>query len=252
MMPGRRLAATAVVALLALAGATACQTDPAVAAYVGDTEIRQERVDDIVTQLRDTFQGELDEELAGLAEQLDEAGLADFRHGGQQRIDERVMELRDQTVEMLILREAAGQYVEEEGLSVPEPAPEVFAEGLELPEDHVFVELFAEFWAMMTALASHAEPAEATEEDQREVYDNLRFQDQPLPQPFEEVQPFLTEQALAEPVGFRDLLQQVVADADIRVQPGYDLVYQVPVTIGQASSYLSVPISESSSVVDAD
>src|SRR5690242_8237679 len=52
MQRARRFASMAVVTSLALAGLTACRSGPAVAAYVGDTRITEDRVEQIWADAR--------------------------------------------------------------------------------------------------------------------------------------------------------------------------------------------------------
>lgn len=251
MKPWRRLAAAVVLGVLALGGVAACQSNPAVAAYVDDTTISQERVEEVTTELRATFEQELADELAGVEGELNSDELAEREATGQQRIGEQVSTMQSRTLEMMVLTEAGNRYAEREQVSIPEPAFEALGEQLGLPADHSLTHVYAEFWAVMTALTRHAEPAPVTEADQREVFAHLTVGGQPVTESFEELQPFLTDEVLGQQVGLRNLLMQVVDEADIRINPAYDLVYQVPVTIGQAESWLGVPISEPSSVVDA-
>jgi hypothetical protein len=49
---------------------------------------------------------------------------------------------------------------------------------------------------------------------------------------------------LGEAVGMRDLLADVVERADVRVNPEYDLVYRVPVRLGElGETWLGLPLS---------
>jgi hypothetical protein len=103
---------------------------------------------------------------------------------------------------------------------------------------------------VLNTVNAQAQPAAPSEADQREVYRNLLVDGEPLQDPFEEVQQFFTEEAIGTAVGARDLLARVIADEDVTINPKYRLVHQVQVTIGQAQSWLGVPLSEPSPVVD--
>jgi hypothetical protein len=254
MMPGRRLVAVAALALLAPVGLAACQSDPAVAAYVGDTEISEERVTGVVSALRTSYQTELEDELAGLAERdFDEEQITDFRSQGRDEINRQLADARDRILLFLVLTEVSRAYVAGDGLEFPEPDRPGVAEQQDLPEDHPYVEVVADFNAVVgTVLQAQVSPGEPTEEDQREVYENIRVDGQPVDVPFEDVQQFLTADVLAIPIGIRDLMVTMLEEVEVRVQPGYELEYQVPVSIGGASSWLGVQISEASSVRSAD
>jgi parvulin-like peptidyl-prolyl isomerase len=253
MMPGRRLTAVIALGLLALTGLVACRSDPAVAAYVGDTEITERQVDEVVTALRSSFEAELETELEALEGTASEETIAEHR---QQRLDAMAAQLlvaRDRVAVFFVLNEAGSRYVAAESLALPEPPVAEAAQALApLPEDHPYVLLIADFLAVTRALQEVATPVEPSGADRREVYENLRLNDQPVDVPFEEVAPLLTADLLAGPVGVRDLLRTVLERADVRVQPGYDLVYEVPVQVSAATSFLGVRISEPSAVVDAD
>lgn len=253
MMSGRRLVTAAALGLAALVGLSACQSDPAVAAYVDDTEISTARVNGVVDALRVAYEGELEDELANLAEMdIDEAQIADYRAEGRREIDERLSTARDRVLMFLVLTEAGERFAATEEFEPPESDLAGIAESQELPEDHPYVAVLADFSAVVgAAVQAGAEPTEPTEEDQQEAFENMRIEGQPVDAPYEEVEPFLTAEALSGPVGVRNLLAELVGTVEVRVQPGFDLVYQVPVQVGPATSYLGVQISEPSSVVDA-
>lgn len=253
MMPGRRLAAAAVLAVLASVGLAACQADPAVAAYVGDTEISEERVGGIVDALRTSYQAELEDELANLAEQdFDEETLTGFRADGRDEIDSQLADARDRVLMFLILTEVSVRFAEGEEAGFPDPDLAGVAEQQDLPEDHPYVEVLADFNAIVgTVLQTRTEAAEPTEADQREAFENIPAETREGVE-FEDVQQFLTAEVLGIPVGMRDLIERMVEEADVRVQPGYDLEYQVPVALGGVNTYLAVEISEPSSVRDPD
>lgn len=256
MMPGRRrLAAVAALGLLATGGLAACQSDPAVAAYVGDTEIRTKRVEAVVDALRTSYRGELDDELAGMADGGDtsEEQLSEYRSAGGEEIDSRLSDARDRVLMFLVLTEAGTKYADAEQVELPEPDLASAAQNQELPEDHPYVQVIADFSAVVGAVVqAQAEPGEPTAEDQREAFENLQVQGEAVDVTFEEVQQFLTPEVLAGPVGVRDVLSTVVDHSEVRVQPGFDLVYPVPVQLGQATSHLEVQISEPGPVRDAD
>jgi len=218
-MSRRLLAAVAVGALL-MTGLAGCRADRNVAAYVGDTEITEARVDEVMTSIRDVAPAEA--------------------YG----------EIRGRVVEMLVLTAAGTGYAETAGVQIPEPAPEEFADQLGLPVENAYVQVLSGFLAVLNTVNGRAQSTAPSEADQREVYRNLLFNGEPLQDPFEEVQRFFTEEAIGTAVGTRDLLTEVIADGDVTVNPKYRLVHQVQVTIGQAQSWLGVPLGEPSPVID--
>lgn len=220
-MNARRLPVVAVLGLLAAGGLVACRADPAVAAYVDDQRITEAEVDDVMAELGEVV--------------ADPAQLAT---------------LRDQVVEMRVLTEVTGRYAEQEGLAVPEPDPARIGGEIGLAPEHPYVQVAAGFAAAMEALRGSVAPVPPTDADQREVYDQLAAQG--LTVPFEQVRPDLNEQLLGEPVALRNLLIEVVARADIQLNPRYDLVHQVPIPVGDAQVGLGVPLGQSAVVERAD
>src|SRR5690606_19082359 len=137
---------------------------------------------------------------------------------------------RQDLMTMLVVTEAGRRYAAAEGLTVPPGPVAAYAEALDLPTNDPYVVAQAEFRAVMDALRPTAAPVEPSPADQREIYDHLREQGLRVP-PFDQVQPFLTGEQVAQAVGIRDLVATVVARADVRVQPGYELVYRQPVAL---------------------
>jgi hypothetical protein len=216
----RRLLAGVAVGALFVTGLAGCRADRNVAAYVGDTQITEARVDTVMGSIRDAAPAEA--------------------HG----------EIRGRVVEMLVLTEAGTSYAETAGVQIPEPTPEEFAGQLGLPADNAYVQVVAGFLPVLNTINAQAQSTAPSEADQREVYDNLLFNGEPVQDPFEEVQQFFTQEAIGTAIGTRDLLTQVVADGDVTINPRYRLVHQVQVTIGQAQSWLGVPLGRPSPVVD--
>jgi hypothetical protein len=218
-MSRRLLAAVAAGALL-VTGLTGCRADRNVAAYVGDARITEARVDEVMASIRDAAPAEAQGEIRG------------------------------RVVEMLVLTAAGTSYADAAGVQVPEPAPDEFAGQLGLPADNAYVQVVSGFLPVLNTINAQAQSTAPSEADQREVYDNLLFNGEPVQDPFEEVRQFFTQEAIGTAVGARDLLTDVVADSDVAINPRYRLVHQVPVTIGQAQSWLGVPLGDPSPVVD--
>jgi DNA primase large subunit len=242
----------AVALLLALAGGLAglagCtdggdgdQWDDAVAAYVGTVAITEAEVDAVAADLRSELGEEIENELARLAGDMDEAQLTEHERQRYGELDEQIAVTRTRIIEMRILTEAGRAYVREEGLALPEPAIEFQAGELELDVDSAYVRVVAEFFAVMAVVQEQIEPTAPTEADQREIHDHL-VADGLTTVPFEEAREVLNQEVLGEPVGIRNLLRNIVERADVRVKPDYDLVYRVPVTLGSSETWLGLPL----------
>jgi hypothetical protein len=250
-MRSSRFPAWALLGALALAGLAGCTDDgdpwdETVAAYVGEVTITEAEVDAVIDQLRAAIGGELERELARLAEEMDEEELAAHREERFGQLEDQVAVTRVRVIEMRILTTAADEYIAEQGLAppdVPQTAYDQQANDLGLPADHVYVRLVTDFLATLTVLQGSAEPAAPTEADQREVYDNLVAEGLTTV-PFEEARAVLTQDLMGQQVGMRNLLADVVDGAEVRVSPAYDLVYRVPVPVGSAESWLALPLGE--------
>jgi parvulin-like peptidyl-prolyl isomerase len=249
-MDVRRLPLIAVLGLAGLAGLAACRADPAVAAYVGDVRITEAEVDQVVDDLRAEVGGSIEQELADLAEELDQAALAEQEAQRFGELERQLAAVRTQVVEMRVITVAATGYAQREQLAVPDPDRAQVGTDLGLPADSSYVAVVAEFVAVRDALRDSVEPVPPTEADQREVYENLVAEG--LTASFAQVRPELDEQLLGRPVALRNLLTELVTQADIQLNPRYDLVYRVPVQIGNAQTWLGVPLGGDSVVVDSD
>jgi hypothetical protein len=233
------LGALAVLMLAGLAGSThpadmsACQTDPAVAAYVSGVPVTEAEVDGAVAQVRDALE-------AVVAENLPDADEAERAQELTVRIDAE----RHAVLERRVLTEATLAYATEHGLTLPAPDLAGTAGRYALSTESEYVRVVAEYEAAKAGLAgSVVAPAVPSEADQREVYDNVVLQG--LTQtPFEQAQPMLNQELLGGPVALRNLTAAVLGEAEICVDPRYQLAHRVTVPIAGEQSWLSVPIGE--------
>lgn len=216
------------------------QWDDSVAAYVGAETIAEEQVEAVIADLRTTREQSYQEQLAELPDDADPAERQALQ-AQLDGLDERLAFDHERVIEMRILTEAGTHYAEQAGLTVPEPEPELVGEQLGLAPDHSYILVAAEFVAVMEVLAGEAEPTEPTEADQREIYDHMVSQGLSGVS-FEQAQEVLTMELVGQPVGMRNLLTEVVEQAEVRVNPRYDLVFRVPVRLGEAETWLGVPL----------
>jgi len=253
----RRLRTAAVLGGLALAGAAGVagctgegdSWDEAVAAYVDQTEITEAEIDAVVDGLRAEIGGEIERELANLADEMDQEELAEHRVERFGQLDDQVAVTRTRVLEMRILTEAADRYIAAEGLAppeVPQTAIDQQATDLGLSPDSEYVQVVTGFFATLGVLQATVEPEPPTEADQREVYEHLVAEGLTTV-PFEQAQPTLSEELIGQPVAMRNLLAEVLDRAGVRVSPDYDLVYQLPVPIGSGESWLELPLGQSGS-----
>lgn len=222
--------------------------DETVAAYVGEVAITEAEVDQLAGAVRAEITAELEAEMERLADELDEQELAQRREQRFGELDQQMAVTRTRVIEMRILTEAADRHIATEGLDppeVPQTAVEQKATDLGLSADNPYVQLVTDFLATLGVLQGTVQPVAPSEQDQREVYDHLVAEGLTTV-PFEEARGVLTEELMGRQVGMRNLLAEVVDRAGVRVSPAYDLVYQVPVPVGDGESWLGLPLSDRS------
>lgn len=248
----RALFAVLVAGMLAVAGLAACTgdadgwEDDSIAAYVGERGITEAEIDAVADDLRQEIGAEIERELERLGEgdTLTEQELADHAERRYGELEQQVSVNRVRTLEMTILTEAANRYAAEKGIEVPGPALEHHAFELGLSEESLYVEVVAKFFAVMAALQAEAEAIEPAESDQREVHSHL-VEAGMTTTSFEEAQPVLTAELMGRQVAIRNFLREALDQAQVRVNPRYDLVYRVPVPVGSGESWLAVPLGSS-------
>jgi hypothetical protein len=211
----RRLLAVTVAGALAVTGLAGCRSAPGVAAYVGPTRFSEQWVDKIVDSVR-----------------------AQIPEG-------REFAVRQQVVEMLVVRAAVTQYAAREGITIPPVDPAAFAKQNGLPPDTEYSELAASYSGALSALQDRVKSTAPSEADQREAYGNARVNGQPVTDKFEDVQQYFTEEQLGSAVGQRNLLNEILMRSDVVVNPRYGpMKAQVQAQIGQVPTWLGVPLGD--------
>lgn len=219
LRPRSRLLAAVATAVVALAGLTACRSDPQVAAYIADRSYSVEQINGMVDELRSVAQQGL---------QVPPPG---------------------EIVGIVTLKEACTRYAEAHGIPVAPQDPAALAQRLGLPADSPFAQVFAGYTAAAQALQQAAKSEAPTPEDQRQVQANAVGQGgAPVTQ---DLRPYLTEDAIGRVVGFRNLLAAAVREADVTINPRFAVPpFRVTVQLGEAQSYLSVPLGPQPPVTD--
>lgn len=232
----RRLTAFAGVLLavgaLSLAG---CRSDPVVAAYVGDARYSQSRVSDIAddafTKLRD-------------------AVTAQSGGASEQPVERPVTE-RD-VVTALVSRDVLKAEAEEKHITPASIDPNQVAQAVGVPPEAEYVRLLVEEDSYRQALMEQAPAATPSEEDLREVYDNLvKASNGTYTNSFEQFKATLVQQD-AQLVGRAGSLRKELAgkahDLDVAVNPRYAPAFLSLVDIndqaGGLHSLLGVPFDE--------
>ncbi|OJF14699.1 hypothetical protein [Couchioplanes caeruleus] len=236
MQRARRLASTAVVAVLAVAGLTACQQSPDVAAYTAGGKITEDRIQVIYDQVRDQLT-----EARAQAQRQGEAS------GATEELPPPVMPIKQQDVlntllSVDILRKSAQAH----GVSpAGSPTVEQVAQARNYSPEWEFTQLYAETYRLRTALQSAVKPAQLTEADLRDVFGRLVKGGAADPNSkFEEFQSTLSPEnksLLESYVAMRTELERVVADQKVKINPRYG-AQQVTLLSAQGADGKDVPL----------
>ncbi|MFI5492721.1 hypothetical protein [Actinoplanes sp. NPDC051859] len=215
MQRARRLASTAVVAVLAVAGLTACQQSPDVAVYSAGGKITQERVQGIYDQVQD----QLVAERKKAQEQAEAAGT--------EALPQPVMPFKQQDVlntliSVDILRKSAKAHGVQPAAA---PTVEQVAQARNYSPAWEYTQLFAETYRLRTALQAAVPPATLTDADMRDVYTRLVQGGAADPNiKFEEFSSTLSAEnkaLLQSYVSLRTELGEIVKNDKLKINPRY-------------------------------
>jgi hypothetical protein len=213
----RRLLAVIAAGTLAVAGLAGCRNGPEVAAYVGSNRITHEQVRGIVDDLIKK-----------------EPSIADRR-----------AELQQNVLQLLVVRDAARQYAQRQGITIPPADTATFAQQSQLPPDATYTTIAAEYSAALTAVEEKVKSVAPNEADQREAYHNATVNGQPVTDKFEDVQQYFNEEALGSTVGQRNLMRDMLQQANVVVNPRYSPISaKIGGQIGQVPTFLEVPLGK--------
>jgi hypothetical protein len=215
MQRARRLASVAVVASLAVAGLSACRSEPSVAAYVGDAKITESRVQGIWDEAREAF-------AAAPAPSADPAA-----DPAQAAAPASLAITRADVVRTLLSVNVLTEVAKRESLTLPADlsVPD-YAAALRVPENTEYVRLFAEADTYIKLLRQKAQNAPAaTDADLREVFDVLSTEGQVPPgTSFEAFKTALPEQnkvLVQSAAAVRNEINEVTGGMGIRINPRY-------------------------------
>ncbi len=211
MQRARRLASVAVVASLAVAGLSACRSEPSVAAYVGDSKITESRVQGIWDEAREAFA----------------SAPAPAPADGAQAAPATLSITRSDVVRTLLSVDVLAEVAKRENVTLPADlsVPD-YATALRVPENTEYVRLFAEADTYVKLLRQKAQDAPAASDaDLREVYDVLAENQQVPPgTTFEAFKTALPEQnkvLVQSAAAVRNDINEVTGGMGIRVNPRY-------------------------------
>jgi hypothetical protein len=221
MQRARRAAAVAVVAMtggLMLAG---CQSQPSVAAYVGDTRISVDQVNTIV----DDFDANSRANQGG--------GLADAGYG-----DARQIVLAD-----LVFTKAVGHLVDDQNLTRPAVNLDVIAQTVGQPVSSLYVNLVAETQADYKLLSGRSTTVQPTDADVREIYDRLPHGDVT----YADAKPQIEKiDNLGDALGLRNDIEKIFSQYHVQMNPQYRgtvfTVYAEPLDNGRSIPWVVAPL----------
>jgi SurA-like protein len=237
MQRARRLASTAVVAVLAVAGLSACQQSPDVAAYVGGETISEKRVQDIYGQVRD--------QLTAAREQAQQQGEANG--ASAEPLPPLAMPIKQQDVlNALLTVDVLRKSAKARGVQAADsPTVEQVAQARNYSPEWEYTRLYTETYRLRTALQSAVKPATLTEADLRDVHQRLVKGGAADPSTtFEQFQSTLSPEnktLLETYVAMRTELQDIVEDEKVKLNPRYGN-QQITLLSAQGANGQDVPL----------
>lgn len=216
MQRARRLASTAVVAVLAVSGLSACRAEPGVAAYLGDGKtITEARIEGIYDEARD--------ELTKSREQVQQQASTGASAPAVPPVEVpfKQKDVLNALLTVQLLEQAAATHGVQ---AASEPTVEQVAQGSSFAPTWEYTKLYARTFQLRAALLPKVTPAPLTDADLRPVYDRLRAGSSSDTTPYDQFKGQLSEenkQALQQSIGLRNELSKIVADDDVKLNPRY-------------------------------
>jgi hypothetical protein len=215
MQRARRLASTAVVAVLAVSGLSACRNEPDVAAYIGNTTISESRVDAVYDDAKD--------KLAASVAQVGADQSADPAAAAQQP---KLTIGKADVVTTLVGLDVQRRIAQQQNIKPTALPAEQLAQSVSLPADAEYVKIYGEYRGYLDAFAQKVQPAKPTEADLRDVYNRLNAGGAIGAEggTFEQFAASLSEQdaqVLQQNIGLRNALNTEIHKLRTTVNPRY-------------------------------
>ena len=222
----RRLLAAAVAGALALLGLTACRDLPSVAAYVGDAQLTNAQVDQMVTEAR--------------TNQPDAPAAGD---------------LRQFAVQVFVIHEVSTRLAKEHKLTVPPADPAqvaTYAQQLKVANG-ALVRQYVDAVAAYGAIQPLGTPQEPTDADKREVFASLIQQQVVTPDQYDQVKAQIDSPEMRARLGLRAVLRDALSRYRVTVNPRYQpLELSMPFTLANITATVSVPLGYTAPVAVTD
>jgi len=217
MQRARRLASTAVVAVLAVSGLTACRSEPDVAAYIGaGSPITEAEVGNVYDQAFD----ELTAARVKVQEQSRQAG-ASAEPAPPVQMPFKQQDVLNALLTVKLLEKAAAAHSVQ---AAAEPTVEQVVQNSNYSPNWEYTKLFTRTFQLRSALLPVVTPSALTDADLRPIYDRLIATGGGDSTPYEQFKTQLSDankEALQQSLGLRDELLKIVADEDVKLNPRY-------------------------------
>jgi hypothetical protein len=216
MQRARRLASTAVVAVLAASALSACRTAPNVAAYLGGGQtIAEQRVQDIYQQA--------EKDLTASREQAQQQAATGA--SGEPLAPVQVPFKQKDVLNALLTIDVLEQAAAAHGVKpAAEPTIEQATQGTNFSKDWEYTALYVRTFQLRAALLPAVTPAPLTDAELRPVYDRLVASGAGDATPYDQFKTQLSDankQSLQQSIGLRDEVAKIVAKDDITSNPRY-------------------------------
>jgi hypothetical protein len=219
MQRARRLASTAVVAVLAVTGLSACRNQPGTAAQFGGTTITQDDVDKVYTDAQD--------KLAKAVEAVRQQQAAAPDPSAQPVPDKVELSItRKDVLTAMIGSQVLRGIAQARNLKPTDIPTASVAQQFSLPQDATYITLYSEYRGYLAALLAAAKPVELTPAELRTVYDRFKAAGGLGEQPVE-FEAFASQlgpedsQVVSQTLGLRNDLKAEVAKLHATVYPRY-------------------------------
>jgi parvulin-like peptidyl-prolyl isomerase len=232
MQRARRLVSVAVLASVAVAGLSACRSEPSVAAYVGDTKVTEARVEAV----------------------FDEASKQAAAGGEQAGQPPAPVITRTDVVRALLGAAVLERVAREKKVTLPaDISIGEYAQSLRLPETAEYVRLFAQVDTYVRLLREGVKNApEPSDDDLREVFEvlvaNAQVNASGTFEEFKSSLPPQNKQLVQTAAEVRNQIAEVAEPMDIKVNPRYQPagipVLQFQTAEGQVQPLLTVPLGD--------
>jgi len=216
MQRARRLASTAVVAVLAIGGLSACRSEPDVAAYLGDGKtIAEDRVEAIYNEAR--F------ELTKSRKQIQQQNAPGASASALPPVEVpfKQKDVLNALLSVDVLEQAAAATGVQ---AASEPTVEQIAQASSYSPNWLYTKLYARTYQLRSALLPKVTPAPLTDADLRPVYERLVAGGAGEAASYEQFKSQLSDQnkqALQQSIGLRNQLAKIIEDDAIKTNPRY-------------------------------